>query len=242
MIEAVVEKLEMMLVEKIRKERKKDEEVTKVVEEMKKARVRMLRGDEQEIKEELILKEEKIYILKDKKLRLEVIQLHHDVLVVRYRGKWKIMKLVIRNYWQLEVTKDIGKYIEKYDLYQRIKNRMKVPAGKLMINKILKKLWIYLIVDLIAKLLLVVEKNAILVIYDRLSKIVYSVVTMEETSVKGLARLFRDIQKLYKLLESVILDKELQFATKLIKELNSILGIEIRLLIILHPQIDEQTE
>jgi len=62
-----------------------------------------------------------------------------------------------------------------------------------MINKILKKLWIYLIVDLIAKLLLVVEKNAILVIYDRLSKIVYSVVTMEETSVKGLARLFRDI-------------------------------------------------
>jgi len=46
MIEAVVEKLEMMLVEKIRKERKKDEEVTKVVEEMKKARVRMLRGDE----------------------------------------------------------------------------------------------------------------------------------------------------------------------------------------------------
>jgi len=70
---------------------------------------------------------------------------------------------------------------------------MKVPAGKLMINKILKKLWIYLIVDLIAKLLLVVEKNAILVIYDRLSKIVYSVVTMEETSVKGLARLFRDI-------------------------------------------------
>jgi len=36
------------------------------------------------------------------------------------------------------------------------------------------------------------EKNAILVVYDRLSKIVYFVITTEEISVKELARLFRD--------------------------------------------------
>ena len=51
----------------------------KVVEEMKKVEVKMLRGDEWEIEGELVLKEEKIYVLKDKKLRLEVIQLHYDV-------------------------------------------------------------------------------------------------------------------------------------------------------------------
>ena len=42
-----------------------------------------------------------------------------------------------------------------------------------MVNKVPKKMWIYLIVDFITKLLLVIEKNVILVIYDRLSKIAY---------------------------------------------------------------------
>ena len=46
-----------------------------------------------------MLKEEKVYILKDEELRAEIIQLHHDMPVARYRGKWKMMELVTRNYW-----------------------------------------------------------------------------------------------------------------------------------------------
>jgi len=34
-----------------------------------------------------VLKEEKVYMLKDEKLRVEIIQLHHDVLVARYGGR-----------------------------------------------------------------------------------------------------------------------------------------------------------
>jgi len=34
-----------------------------------------------------MLKEEKIYIPKNKKLKIEIIQLYHDVLVARYRRK-----------------------------------------------------------------------------------------------------------------------------------------------------------
>jgi len=50
----------------------------------------------------------------------------------------------------------------------------------------------YLIVDFITKLLLVVEKNVILVVCDRLSKISYFVATVGGTSAEGLTRLFRD--------------------------------------------------
>ena len=56
MIEVVVEGLEMMLVEKIKRAREKDEEVVKVVEKMKKAGVKALRGNEWEIEGELVLK------------------------------------------------------------------------------------------------------------------------------------------------------------------------------------------
>jgi len=63
-----------------------------------------------------VLKKEKIYMLKDEELRVEIIWLYHDVLVVGYREKWKITELVMRNYWWPGVTKDVGKYVERCDL------------------------------------------------------------------------------------------------------------------------------
>jgi len=69
------------------------------------------------------------------------------------------------------------------------------------------------------------------------------VTTTEGTLVEGLARLFRDnVWKLYRLPESVVLDREPQFAAELTKELNRMLGIEMKLLTTFHPQIDGQTE
>ena len=45
----------------------------KAVEKMKKAEIKVLRNNEWQIENELVLKEEKMYILKDKRLRLEII-------------------------------------------------------------------------------------------------------------------------------------------------------------------------
>ena len=98
-------------------------------------------------------------------------------------------------------------------------------------------------IDFITKLLIVAVKDTILVVCDKLSKMTYFVATMERTLVKGLARLFRDnVWKLYRLPESVVLDRVLQFTAELTKELNRILGIETRLLTAFHPQTDGQTE
>ena len=63
---------------------------------------------------------------------------------------------------------------------------------RIMTNKMLEKLWIHLIVDFIMKLLLVVEKDAILLICDKLSKIAYFIAITEGTLEKGLARLFKN--------------------------------------------------
>ena len=50
----------------------------------------------------------------------------------------------------------------------------------------------YLTVNFIIKLPLVAEKNAILVVYNRLSKMTYFVATIERITVQELVRLFRD--------------------------------------------------
>ena len=39
------------------------------------------------IEEELVLKESKVYVPKDEKLRVEIIQLHYNTLVTEHGGK-----------------------------------------------------------------------------------------------------------------------------------------------------------
>ena len=90
---------------------------------MKKAGVKMLQGEEWQIEGKLVLKEGKVYMLKDKELRVEIIWLYHNVPVAGHEGKWKTMELVTKNYWQPEVTKDVGKYVESCDMCQKMKIR-----------------------------------------------------------------------------------------------------------------------
>ena len=139
MYEVVVEEPEVDLLEKIKKARSKDENVIRVVEEMKKVGVRELREDEWKLEEDLILKEGKVYVPKDEELRIEIIRLHHNVPAARHGGRWKTVELVMRNYWWPGVTRDIGKYVEGCDLCQRMKNRMEEPAGKLKLSEVPQK-------------------------------------------------------------------------------------------------------
>jgi len=241
--EVVVEGPKVELVEKIKKARSKDEDVIKVVEEMKKTGVRELRGNEWKIEGDVILKEGKIYVLKNEELRVEVIQLHHDVLATGHGGKWKTVKLVTRNYWWPGIMRDVGRYVKGCDLCQRMKNRTEEPAGKLKLSEVPQKTWTHLTVDFITKLPVVAGKDTILVVCDRLSKMTHFVATMEGTSAEGLARLFRDnVWKLHGLLESMVSDRGPQFVAELTKELNKMLGIKTKLSTAFHPQTDGQTE
>jgi len=146
------------------------------------------------------------------------------------------VELVTRNYWWLGVTRDVGKYVERCDLCQRMKNKTEEPAGKLKLSEVPKKPWSHLTVDFIMKLPVVVGKDAVLVVCDRLSKMMHFVAMTEETSAEGLARLFRDnVWKLHGLPESVVSDKGPQFAVELTKELNRMLGIKTKLSTAFHP-------
>ena len=89
---------------------------------MKKAGVKVLRGDEWHVEEDLILSERKVYVPKNEELRVEIIWLYHNILAAGHRRRQKMMELVTRNYQQPGVMRDVGKYIDDCDIYQRIKN------------------------------------------------------------------------------------------------------------------------
>jgi len=68
-----------------------------------------------------------------------------------------------------------------------MKNRTEALVGKLKLSKVPEKLWTYLTVNFITKLPIIAGKDVILVVYDRLSKIVHFVATIEGMLVEGLA-------------------------------------------------------
>ena len=144
---------------------------------------------------------------KDNRLWAEIIRLYYDTPVGGYGEQWKIVELVTRNFWWPGVTKEVKRYMEEYDTCQHNKNHTEQPMGKLIPNSILEKPWTHISVDFITKLPLAQGYNSILVVVNRLTKMVHFIPTTEKTLVEGLVRLFRDnVWKLHGLLESIISD------------------------------------
>jgi len=188
-------------------------------------------------------KEGKVYVPKDEKLRAEIIRLHHDTPIGGHGGQWKMVELVTRNFWWPGVMKEVKRYVEGCDACQRNKNHTEQPAGKLMPNSIPEKPWMHISADFITKLPLAQGYDSILVVVDRLTKMVHFIPTTEKMSAEGLARLFRDnVWKLHGLPESIISDRGPQFAAGLMRELNEMLGIKSKLSTAFHPQTDGQME
>ena len=98
--------------------------------------------------------------------------------------------MVARNYWWPGVTKEVGRYMDGCDMYQRYKNQSEAPAGKLMPNTIPEKPWSHILADFITKLPLAQEYNTILVVCDCFSKMAHLIATTERTSAEGLTKLF----------------------------------------------------
>ena len=134
-------------------------------------------------------------------------------------------------------------YIEGCDQCQRMKNKTEMPAGKLRPSQIPERLWQYISVDFITKLLLSKDHDSILVVCDRFLKMSHFVMTTEKMMAERLMRLFRDyVWKLYGLPESMISDRGPQFATGLTRKLNKMLEIETKLSMAYYPKTDRQME
>ena len=101
-VEIIVDGVDLL--EEIKRSKVRDDEVVKVVEEIKKAEVKMLRDEEAD---SIIYKEGKVYVPKDDKLRAEIIRLHHNMPVGGHGEQWKMVELVTQNFWWPGVTKEV---------------------------------------------------------------------------------------------------------------------------------------
>ena len=141
------------------------------------------------------------------------------------------------------MSREVKQYVEGCNACQRNKNHTPAPASKLMPNSIPEKPWSHISADFIMNLPLAQGYDSILVVVDRLTKMAHFIPTAKKMTAGELAGLFRDnVWKLHSLPESIISDRGLKFIAGVMRELNSMLGINNKLLMAFHLQMDGQTE
>ena len=112
-----------------------------------------------------------------------------------------------------------------------------------MPNEIPDQPWKIISTDLITQLPESQGYDSILVVVDQFSKMMHAMPTTSSVTVEGVARLFRDnVWKLHGLPEKTLSNRGPQFMSKVMKELNRLLGIKTATSMAYHPQTDGQTK
>jgi hypothetical protein len=169
----------------------------------------------------LLLWKNRIYVPNDRRLREEIIHSHHDSPSAGHPGRFKTTELILRTYWWPRIHAHVTAYVRGCEKCQRTKTFPAKPSGSLAPNLIPETNWQVVSADLITQLPQSQGYDAILVVVDRLSKMVRLVPTNGELTSEGLARLYRDrVWKDFGLPERILSDRGTQFASNFMCDLN----------------------
>jgi len=103
--------------------------------------------------------------------------------------------------------------------------------------------WEEISIDVIEPLPRLEDKDAILVVVDRFSKMIRLIATTTSISSSKVARIYQDdIWKIYGIPKKIISDRGPQFASIFMGQLCKALGIKRAMSTVYHLQIDSQTE
>ena len=184
-----------------------------------------------------------VYVPRDSELRGRIIHAYHDTPIAGHPGRNATAHLITRDYWWPGLPGQVARYVKACEVCQRTKPRQGALAAPLHPNAPPSKPWEIITVDMIGPLPLSNGFDAILVIVDRLTKMVLAIPTNTTLTAFGTAQIFRDrVWSKFGIPLKVISDRGPQFVSNFITELYKMLHIEGNPSTAYHPQTDGQTE
>ena len=152
-----------------------------------------------------------------------------------------MLKLIKRTYWWPGLKEDVKKYVQGCFKCQQNKVQHQKKAGELHLLDIPQGPWQEISIDIIRPLPKSNGIDAIVVIVDRFTKMIWLKATTTNISLEGIAKIYRDdIWKLHRVPRKILSDRGLQFALKFMEEFTKTLGTKRQLLTVYHPQTDGQ--
>src|SRR5260221_14450350 len=223
--------------------RQSDQYNDPVVKALKALDVGELHSNEWMCTEEVVLYRGRVYVPDAPQLRHDLVHAHHSATVAGHPGRWKMLELVLQNYWWPGLSRYIAKFIAGCNTCNRMKTFPMQKVGKLIPNKVPDQRWQVISVDMIRELLDSKGYNAILVVVDHLSKWIHAIPTVTSLDSARVAWLFLEhIWCHHRLPEEVISDRRSAFVSNFSHKLAALLGVKLTPSTSYHLQTNGQTE
>ena len=199
------------------------------------------------IKNELLYKEERLWVFNLDYLRLNVIRQVHDQITVEHFDYARTFRLINQNYYWPRMNKSIKRYVRNCHVCRRAKISRDKYNDKLNSLFIFKQNWQNIFLNFVVELFRCSDRfNFILIIIDRLSKkryyIFYDTDNDDTTAEIIVKMLIHHVWKLHNLFLFIVFDRESQFVSIVWKILCKILNIVSKLSTAFHFEIDDQSK
>ena len=96
--------------------------------------------------------EGRVYVPNNKELREEILREHHDPADIGHPRQHRMMELLKRTYWWLELKEDVKRYVQEYFKCQQNKVQHQKKAGELHPLEIPQGPWQEISIDIIGPL------------------------------------------------------------------------------------------
>ena len=170
------------------------------------------------------------------RLRLYLIQTHHEVPAAGHPGRSKTLELLSRNYHWPEMRQDVERFVRNCHICRQSKTSRHAPFGDLRPLVIPQQPWQDISMDFVMGLPRSKDPYAIWVVVDRLTKQRHLVPCSTTVDARYLADLFlQHVFRLHGLPQTITSDRGPQFAPAFWHRLFARLGIEPRLSTAFHP-------
>jgi hypothetical protein len=196
------------------------------------------------LKEGLWYRKHRLFIPNDKQMKTEILNECHDSRTAGHTGVEKTTELIARKFYWPGMYREIDEYVRSCHVCQMNKPSNQVPAGLLQPLPIPEKKWQTISMDLITQLPKTAKGNdAIVVMVDKLTKMVHFAATKTAVSAPQLAQIvFNEVVRHHGVPENIISDRDTRFTSRFWKELWRLTGTKLLMSTAYHPQTDGQTE
>ncbi len=195
---------------------------------------------------EILYYDSQLWVSFNEFLQMNLIREMHDQLSIDHSDILRTVKIIKRNYYWSFMRKTVNHYIRNCYICQRSKTSRDKSNELLHSLLIFEQQWQDIIMNFIIDLSDSYDYNAILTVICRLSKkrhYISCIIDDEDITVERTAEML--IQWVYQTHDSssfIVFDRDTQFTFILWKFLCKWLSISLRLFIVYHLQVDDQSE
>ena len=197
-----------------------------------------------EIRDGIIYMNGKIHVSNNSDVKTKLMHEAHDSAIAGHLGVNKTLELLQRTYHWVNMAKDVHEYIITCVKCQSNKSSNQSTAGEMQPLPIPDQPWQQISMDLITQLPKTSKgHDAILVVVDKLTKMVHYCPTTTTVTAPQLARIIlHHVVRLHGVPSSIVSDRDPRFTSSFWRSLWSYLGTKLAMSTAYHPQTDGQTE